>query len=145
MQPSKAIMYRVGAGKALGLAVGLAAFFLLPLFISEPSIMLRSALLLWYPTLGALVGLYGVFSYHPVMNFPLPWWFRGAIIGGWMNFMLTLFTQEQLCTTVIGVFGEYSPFLSPYWMVLEGAAVCVLFDYLLTRWFGEGWANKIDS
>lgn len=142
MDPSKAIAYRVGAGKALGFGVGLIAFFLLPVFVHEPSLLLRSAVLLWYPTLGALVGIFGIFAYHPVMNFPMPWWFRGMIVGAWMNFVLTLFTYEHMCTVMMGMFGEYHVFVSPFWMVLEGALIGMVFDFFLTAWFGEGWADK---
>ena len=142
MTAQKALIYRVGAGKALGLIVGLVGFFALPLFVENPSLMLRVGILLWYPTLGAIIGMFGIFAYHPVLEFPLPWWLRGAICGAWMNFVLTLFAYQQICMVTMAVFGEYSAYLSPYLMVMEGAVIGMIMDYLLTRWFGEGWADK---
>lgn len=145
MSPQRSFAYRVGAGKAIGFAFGILGFVLLPYFISEPSLLLRTAILLWYPTVGAVVGMFGAFAYHPVLNFPMPWWFRGALTGAWMNFVVTLFSYEQICTAVNLVMGEYGMYVSPFWMVLEGALIGMLMDYLLTRWFGEGWADKSED
>jgi hypothetical protein len=144
MTPQKALIYRVGAGKAIGFAIGILAFYLIPYFISDASLIFRSAVLLWYPTLGAIVGVFGIFSYHPVLSFPMPWWLRGAIVGAWMNFVLTLFAYQQICTAIVAVMGEYSAYVSPFVMVIEGALVGALIDFLLTHWFGEGWADKLD-
>ena len=141
----KSLMYRVGAGKALGLMIGLAGFFVLPLLVHDTSLLLRSGVLLWYPTMGAIVGIFGAFAYHPVFNFPMPWWLRGALIGGWMNFVLTLFAYDQIATLSMAVFGEYSLFTSPFLMVIEGALMGLSIDYLVTRWFGEGWVDKSTS
>ena len=142
MSPQKSIIYRVGTGKALGFVIGLVGFYFLPAFIDEPSLMLRIGILLWYPTIGAVVGMFGIFSYHPVLNFRLPWWLRGFIVGAWFNFVLTLFAYQQICTISMAIFGEYSAYISPFWMVLEGGIIGLLMDYLLTRWFGEGWPDK---
>ena len=141
MSPQKSMMYRVGTGKALGLVIGLAGFYFLPVFINEPSLLLRIGVLLWYPTIGAVVGVFGIFSNHPVLNFSLPWWLRGFIVGAWFNFVLTLFAYQQICTISIAIFGEYSAHISPFWMVLEGGIIGLSMDYLLTRWFGDGWAD----
>jgi hypothetical protein len=142
MKTDKSLMYRVGAGKAMGLVIGAIGFFVLPMLVDEPSLLLRTGIFLWYPTLGAIIGMFGVFAYHPILNFPMPWWLRGALLGGWMNFLLTLFAYEQICTFVIAVFGEYAEYISPFVMVIEGALIGLLMDYFLTRWFGEGWADK---
>ena len=144
MTPQKALVYRVGAGKVIGLAFGIMAFYLIPYFIADASLIFRSAVLLWYPTLGAIVGVFGTFAYHPVLNFPMPWWLRGAILGAWMNFVLTLFAYEQISTAVTMMMGEYSVFASPFLMVFEGALIGAFMDFLLTRWFGEGWSDKVD-
>jgi hypothetical protein len=142
MKSEKSLIYRVGAGKAMGLVIGLLGFFILPTLVQEPSMLLRTGIFLWYPTLGAMIGMFGVFSYHPVLNFPMPWWLRGALIGGWMNFLLTLFAYDQISTVMMAIFGHYSQQLSPFIMVLEGAVIGMVMDYFLTRWFGEGWSDK---
>jgi hypothetical protein len=142
MATQKSLVYRVGTGKALGLVVGVMGFYLLPALVDEPSLLVRIGVLLWYPTLGAVVGVFGIFSNHPVLNLSLPWWFRGFIIGAWFNFVLTLFAYEQISTISIAMLGEYSAYISPFWMVLEGGIIGLIMDYLLTRWFGEGCADN---
>lgn len=143
MSESKAFLYRVAAGLVLGLVVGLLGFFLMPKYLHDVSLVLRSAILLWYTTLGALIGMFGVFAYHPVLRFPMPWWLRGILFGGWMNFVLTLFAYDQISFMVAAIMGEYCVYASPFYMVIEGAIIGMLIDYLITRAFGEGWADLI--
>jgi hypothetical protein len=138
MSLQKSLIYRVGVGKGIGLLIGLAGFLMLPAFINDAPLTLRLGVLFWYPTMGAFVGLFGIFSQHPVLKLRLPWWFRGALIGGWMNFVLTLIAYEQICAVVMAVFGEYSAFASPFWMVAEGAIIGMMMDLILTKYFGEG-------
>jgi len=59
-----------------------------------------------------------------------------------MNFLKTLLAYDQICTVVMALFGEYSHYVSPFIMVLEGALVGMMMDYFLTRWFGEDWSDK---
>lgn len=144
MTTQDSLMYRIGTGTFIGLLLGLVGFLLVPYCIDNPPLLFRSAILLWYPTLGALIGLFGVFAYHPILNFPMPWWFRGAIMGGWMNFILALVTDQQLAMMVIITMREYSAYTTPFWFVLEGGLVGIAIDYIATRFFGEGWADITD-
>lgn len=57
-------------------------------------IRFRWALLLWYTTMGVIIGVYGFFTYHPILKSPFPWWFRASLIGAWMNLVLSLFIYE---------------------------------------------------
>lgn len=139
------LTYRIGAGKGIGLLIGLMAFISVPYFLSDVPNSFRWAVLLWYPTLGAMVGVFGIYSSHPVLSFKLPWWVRGALIGAWMNFLLTLFMLNEMSAMVAAVMGEYSRYASPYFMVLEGALVGLLIDYILTRVFGDGWVAAADA
>ena len=146
MNHQKALVYRIGVGKAIGLVFGLLGFFAMPYFLSDPSLALRWGILLWYTTLGAVVGVFGVFSYHPVLKMPMPWWLRGFWVGAWFNFVLALSAYEQLSVLVAAAMGEYSLYASPFLLVIEGALIGLLIDYVLTRWFGEGWDdNKLVS
>lgn len=142
MNYRKALVYRIGAGKAIGLVFGLLGFFAMPYFLSDPELTLRWGILLWYTTLGAVVGVFGVFSYHPVLNMPMPWWLRGFWVGAWFNFVLALLAYEQLSVLVAAAMGEYSQYASPFLLVIEGALIGLLIDYALTRWFGEGWGDQ---
>ena len=51
-------------------------------------------------SLGAVIGVFGVYTSHPVLHIPLPWWVRAPAIGGWMNFVLTLFAYDQFAALI---------------------------------------------
>lgn len=95
-------------------------------------------MLLWYPTVGAFVGIFGVFSEHPVLKLPLPWWFRAPLVGAWMNLVLTFFAYNPMRTMLESAFGPGGLLTSPWWFVAEGAVVGLLIDYVATRFGGEG-------
>jgi hypothetical protein len=63
-------------------------------------------MLLWYTTVGAFIGMFGVVTYHPVLKLPMPWWFRSALVGAWMNFVLAFFAYDEMARMMIAVFGE---------------------------------------
>ncbi len=129
---------RIVIGKLVGLIIGLIGFFSLPWFWPEASMQLRWGILLWYTTLGALIGVFGVLTWHPVLNLPLPWWFRAPLLGSWMNFVLTFFAWDAMSSMLVATFGPDGLMTSPLWFVLEGALVGLLIGYLATRFGGEG-------
>ena len=100
--------------------------------------MTRWGILLWYITLGAIVGVMGVFTWHPVLKMPLPWWFRAPLIGGWMNFVLTFFAYDTMKAVMISTFGPDGILTSPFWFVAEGAIIGLIIGYFATRFGGEG-------
>jgi hypothetical protein len=99
---------------------------------------LKWGILLWYTTLGAIVGMFGVFAYHPVLKLPMPWWLRAPLIGAWMNFVLTFFAYELMAEALVAVFGAGGALQSPFWFMGEGAIVGLVIGYLATRFGGEG-------
>jgi len=132
------LVTRIAIGKAVGFAVGLIGFICLPYFWPEASMLLRIGILLWYTTLGAIIGVFGVFTYHPILKLPMPWWIRAPLIGAWMNFVLTFFAYDAMQTLLVSMFGEGRLFSSPFWFVLEGALIGLIMGYLATRFGGEG-------
>ena len=86
-------------------------------------------------------GVFGVFARHPILNMSLPWYFRGALIGGWMNLLLVLFAYDQFVQLTDSWNHAYGLYISPYWLILEGVIIGMMMDYLLTRWFGERLPN----
>lgn len=135
-QPS--MITRIAIGKAIGFVFGLIGFFLTPAIVPGVDDMFRWGILLWYPTLGAVIGIFGVFTYHPVLHLPMPWWFRAPLIGAWFNLVLTLFAYDDMATFMVALAGEGSALASPFWFVAEGAVVGLLIGFLATQYGGEG-------
>ena len=129
---------RIAIGKGVGFLFGLAGFITLPYFLPEPNWMLRWGILFWYPTVGAVIGVFGVYTWHPVLHLPLPWWFRAPLIGAWMNFVLAFFAYEQLERMLIHMFGVNGLLQSPFWVVPEGVIVGLIIGGLATKFAGEG-------
>ncbi len=132
------LVTRIAIGKGVGFAVGLAGFLLLPLFAPEAGWLIRWGILLWYTTLGAIIGMFGVFDYHPILKMPMPWWVRAPFLGAWMNFVLTFFAYDTMKDMLVAMFGAEGTLTSPFWFTLEGAIVGLLIGYLATRFGGEG-------
>jgi len=132
------LFIRIGVAKLIGLAIGVGGFGMTPFVTPEADPWLIWGILLWYPTLGAVIGLAGLLAHSPVLEVPLPWWVRGAGLGAWMNFVLTLFAHAPMRAFLENVFGAGHVFASPFWFVAEGAAVGLLIDYFATRQGGEG-------
>ncbi len=138
MLEKPSLVTRVVIGKGVGFAIGLAGFLLLPVLVPEAGWLVRWGVLLWYTTLGAIIGMFGVFTYHPVLKLPMPWWLLAPMLGAWMNFVLTLFTYDTMKDMLVVMFGADGFMASPFWFVLEGAVVGLLIGYLATRFGGEG-------
>lgn len=141
MTSKQALIYRVGLGNAIGWLIGLIAFVAMPYLLTDISLLFRCGVFVWYPTVGVVVGVFGVFKHHPILNFPMPWWLRGALVGGWMNFVLILFNYDSISIIVAALMGEYSAYASPFLMVVEGALFGAMIDYFVTRSFGDGWCD----
>ncbi|MEX0298366.1 MAG: hypothetical protein AB3N28_04800 [Kordiimonas sp.] len=129
--------------KTVGFLFGLFGFAFLTIFLPDTSDMVRWGILCWYTTVGVLVGAVGVYTKHPILGFPMPWWFRAPMIGSWMNFVLTLFAYEMLADLMLVLFGENGSLQSPFWFVAEGAFVGLVIGYFATKLGGEGEALPV--
>ena len=129
------LVTRIAVGKGIGLVVGLLGFILLPFFLPDVGWLVRWGILLWYTTVGAIIG---VFAWHPVLKLPLPWWFRAPLIGGWMNFVLTFFALDTMLAVMASVFGAAGILSAFFWFTVEGAVVGLVIGYAATRFGGEG-------
>jgi len=129
---------RIAIGKAVGFVFGLAGFILLPYFLPDAGGLLRWGILLWYITVGAFIGVFGVVTYHPVLKLPMPWWFRATLAGAWMNFVLTFFAYDVMGDMILALFGEDGVISSPFWFTVEGALIGLVIGYFATRFGGEG-------
>jgi len=132
------LVTRIAIGKGIGLLFGLAGFISLPFFLPEAGWLIRWGILLWYTTVGAIIGVFGVFTWHPVLKLPMPWWFRAPLIGAWMNFVLTFFAYDVMAAMMTSLFGVGGILTSPFWFAAEGALVGLVIGYVATRFGGEG-------
>lgn len=132
------LITRIAIGKFIGLVFGLIGFIFLTYFLPDAGWLLRWGVLLWYTTVGAIIGVFGVFTYHPILKLPMPWWFRAPLIGAWMNFVLTFFAYDVMQSMMIALLGENGWLTSPFWFILEGALIGLLIGFLATRYGGEG-------
>ena len=129
---------RVGIGKAIGFLFGLLGFIFMTYFLPDVGWMFRWGVLLWYTAVGAMIGVFGVFTYHPVLRIPWPWWLRAPLLGAVMNSILVLFTFDDIQSVMTSLFGESGILSSPFWFAAEGAIIGLVIDYLATRFGGEG-------
>ena len=134
------LIRRIGIGKAIGLLIGLAGFVLLPVLAPESGWLLRWGVLLWYVTLGALIGMACILAQPPVSEPPMPWWLVAPGLGAWMNFVLTLFAYDAMKMVMVSAFGENGVLQSPFWFALEGAIVGLVIGYAVTRFWGQAEA-----
>jgi len=138
MFSNPSLMTRIAVGKTVGLAIGLIGFLTLPYFWADAGWLLRWGVLLWYTTLGAIIGMFGVYTRHPLLKLPMPWWLRAPFLGAWMNFVLVFFVYDTFQAMLGSMFGAESWLASPFWFVLEGALVGLIIGYVATRVGGEG-------
>jgi len=138
MPASPLLVTRIAIGKTAGFLVGLVGFVTIPLVLPEADIYLRWGVLLWYATLGAIIGVFGVVNWHPMLELPLPWWIRAPLLGAWMNFVLSFLIHDQLHRFTAVVFGADTANDSSFWFVGEGALAGLLIGYAATRIGSEG-------
>ena len=138
MPKNPSLVTRIAVGKIVGLVIGLIGFFSLPYFMPGADWQIRWGILLWYTTLGAIIGVFGVFTWHPVLRLPMPWWFRAPLLGAWMNFVLTFFAYDKMKMVLSSMFGTSGVIQSPFWFVAEGAVIGLLIGFFATRYGGEG-------
>ena len=141
MFENPSLVTRIAIGKTIGFGLGLIGLVVIPIFWPDSGWMERIGFLFWYTTVGAFIGVLGVFTWHPILKLSMPWWFRSTIVGAWMNFVLTLFIYDRLAAMMLELMGENGIFLSPFWFVAEGAVVGLFIGYFATRFGGEGPAT----
>jgi hypothetical protein len=135
MRSEPSLVVRVGIAKVIGLVIGLIGFFVIPRIWPGADIWFRLGFLAWYTTFGAMIGILGMITFHPLLKITMPFWFRGIVFGAWFNLVAALLAHEQIAAFLKALdFGLESPF----WFVLEGAILGLVIDAAATRFGGEG-------
>ena len=138
MLAKPSLVTRIAIGKGVGFIIGLAGFAFFEFFLPEEDWMLRWGVLFWYTTIGAIIGVFGIFNWHPFFRLPFPWWIRAPLIGAWMNFVLTFFAYDIMQAVLISMFSKDHLLTSPFWFVAEGAVVGLVIGFFTTLFGGEG-------
>ena len=129
---------RIGVGKLAGLMVGLLGVGVIAGLGVDLALRIQVGMVLWYATLGAVVGVFGTYDQHPVVKMALPWWLVAVIVGAWMNFVLVLIAFDELSAIMTLMFGTGGALQSPYWFVAEGGVVGWLIGWAAARLGGYG-------
>ena len=137
MNISPAIAKRIAVAKGAGFLFGLAGLITLPYFWPDADWMIRWGILLWYTTLGGIVGIFGVSTRHPILKMDLQWWILAPLLGAWMNFVLTLFAYDMLSAVMVSTFGADGVLSSPFWFAAEGAVVGLIIAFIALRIGGD--------
>lgn len=135
------LMNRIALWKVIGLIMWGLIFFMLPVIFTNPDIMLRFAVLLWYIILWATIWVYGILTKIPVFDIKFPACLRWMWIGGWMNFVLALFMYNSLTTLMVWSILEW---YSPFWIVLEWAVFWLILDLIATKFIWE-WKELVKT
>lgn len=138
MLKNPSLMTRIIIGKSIGFLVGVCGFIFLPFFLPGADILIRWGILLWYTTFGAIIAIFGVFTFHPILKMSMPWWIRSTFLGAWMNFVLVFFAYDTMQSMMLAVFGTDGALTSPFWFAAEGAIIGGIIGYFATRFGGEG-------
>jgi hypothetical protein len=135
------LVMRIAIGKFIGLIIGFIGFITLPFIWPEADLLIRWGVLLWYITVGAIIGVFGVFTWHPVLKLPMPWWLRAPLLGAWLNLVLTFFAYDAMLAMITAMPAVSAAISSPFfWFPLEGAIVGLIMGFFATRFGGEGKA-----
>lgn len=128
---------RIAIGKMVGLLIGLCSFVMMPLVDPETGEQARWGILLWYPTMGAMIALSEQFEAEGGFFMPINWWLRGLMIGGWLNLLVALIAGDLVGGILAGIFGSASPLASPYWFAAMGAFAGLAIAYVIRIICGE--------
>lgn len=133
------LVTRIAVGKGVGFLIGLVELLLIPIWWPDESWSLRIGVMLWYTTMGGIIGLAGILDHHPVLPIRMPYWFRAPMIGAWMNFLMFLLMYDKLQHMMnVAATWTWLHDVSPIWIIMEGALAGLLIGWLSTRFGGEG-------
>ncbi|MEM9764618.1 MAG: hypothetical protein AAF968_19300 [Pseudomonadota bacterium] len=134
---------RLAVAQMAGLLIGLVGFVLVPIITPDASDVARWGVLLWYPTMGAVIAMLEVLENSGALPWRIPWWARGAFVGAWFNLLIAMLGDAFMRAFVVELFGAESPLATPFLFVPEGALAGTIIAYFVMRFGGEG--RKIED
>lgn len=141
MKKNIPLFKRLFIAKSLWFLFWIIGFIVLPMLMQNDDLMLRFWILFWYTTLWAIVWLMWFITHHPLFKLSFPYYVRGALIWGWMNFVLLLFTYDTIKVLIENSFFQG---LTPYSFIIEWMIIWWIIDIIVTKYAGE-WKDLINN
>ncbi len=130
---------RVAISKTIGFVIGALALVVLPLIPVETTLEFKIGFLLLIMMMSVMIGLFGVFSEHPMFpGWRLTWWTRGPLLGALFFLILVLLAKDELGPFMSLDIVAWTGLTSPYWAILDGVFLGGLIGYITTKLCGEG-------
>jgi len=129
---------RILVGVLIGLIVGMVYMLMLPALGFEVFSMFGLGTLLMFFFMGAMTALMGQFDRHPLFDFKMSWWARGAAIGGAFMLMYVLLSYESLEIVLQSEVVSWMGLTSPFWAILDGIVIGLIMSWAETKIAGEG-------
>ncbi|MXU66193.1 DUF4175 domain-containing protein [Oceanomicrobium pacificus] len=131
------LMLRITVAKIFGLVVGIGWAIMLTA-MPQAGIFDLLGYLLWWVTLGAMVGAFGVIDWLPVLNRRFTWWLRGPWIAGWLGLVAVMLAYGDMAALLQSYFQGFHLFNSPWWFVAACALFGLVCDLIATIAAGDG-------
>jgi hypothetical protein len=129
---------RIAIGKGIGLIVGIVSMTFLPSFGFSVFSMFGFGTLLVFVLMGAMIGFMGQFDRHPVLDFKMTWWMRGAVVGFVFMLMYILLSYASLETIMQSNIVSWMGLSSPFWALIDGVIIGALMGFIETKVAGDG-------
>ena len=129
---------RIVIGKTIGLLLGIVVILFLPSFNIPMMSMFGLGTLAMFVLMGVMTGFMGIFDRHPALDFTMPWWLRGGIVGFFFMLMYVLFTYETLELVMQSSLVSWMGLTSPFWALADGIFFGALMGFIETKFAGEG-------
>lgn len=129
---------RVVVGKLIGLLLGFIVMLLMPTFGFPGFSMIGFGILLMFILMGAMIGFIGQFDRHPMLNFRMPWWVAGPMVGAVFMLMFVLLSHDSLQLVMQSTLISWTGLVSPFWAIIDGLIVGGIMGLAEAKLAGEG-------
>ena len=134
----QSITGRIAVGKLVGLVTGVVVMVMLPSFGYPFNSMLGWGTMLMFILMGAMIGMMGMYTEHPVFGFKMKWWLRGPLVGMSFMLMFILLAHDEIAIILQSSLLSWMNLESPFWALIDGLFIGGIIGYLSTRISGEG-------
>ena len=133
------MMRRALIAKSAGMAVGCLILLITPWIYPNVGFDTLIGWWLWMIAFGGIIALAGLYDRVPLFGWPLPFWIRGPFLGLALFLILALIAEQDISAWLAQAPDWWPQSLRNRFLILiDGALLGLIFDWLATRWGGEG-------